>query len=84
MSQRELHYDKADSKLNDPESNRTISRASSIMLWRLLSAYFSITSHSSSPDYRNFNVVKENSANTNAKIQNRAITFDSDHPINSK
>ncbi len=37
-----------------------------------------ITSH------LNFNVVSANSANTNAKIQNLAITFDSLHPINSK
>ena len=34
--------------------------------------------------YLSFNVVSANSANTSAIIQNRAITFDSDHPINSK
>jgi hypothetical protein len=34
--------------------------------------------------YLSFNVVNANSANTSARIQNRVITFDSDHPINSK
>ncbi len=32
----------------------------------------------------NFSVVSANSANTSARIQNRAITFDSDHPPSSK
>ena len=34
--------------------------------------------------YLNFSVVSANSANTSAAIQNRTITFDSDHPSNSK
>ena len=34
--------------------------------------------------YRNFSVVNANSANTSDAIQKRTITFDSDHPINSK
>ena len=41
-------------------------------------SYYSVLPH------RSFNVVNANSANTSARIQNRAITFDSDHPINSK
>ena len=35
-------------------------------------------------DLASFNVVNANNANTSATIQNRVITLDSDHPINSK
>ena len=37
-----------------------------------------------SQSHRSFSVVNANRANTSAKIQNRVITFDSDHPPSSK
>ena len=49
-----------------------------------MSAIFIQTTHSSIANHLSFSVVSANSENTSARIQNRVITFDSDHPINSK
>jgi len=37
-----------------------------------------------SRNYRSFNVVSANKANTSEAIQKRTMIFDSDQPINSK